>query len=229
MILNKKINIAIDKINFSHTKEISSYSEADSFIDMIQGLAINTGEDGDEENVVGRVVAYHVNIDDIIREECSIHDVLDEHSHSLSEFTPFFKRDDTIEDIIYETLNTKSSDTNLSDCDEVLFFDNLTVEKSYRGQNIGKILIEATCIDYRRKSRFAFLKAFPLQYEGMDNFNEFSEERKKEIEEARIEFKNIDFKTSQDKLIKLYKGCGFELIKGSENFMVCDLHSRFDW
>ena len=104
---------------------------------------------------------------------------------------PINTSDKLIQEIIFEILISKKKfDRNLINDDDVLIFDNLYVNKKFRGENIGQLLIEATCKDFRRRGRFAFLKAYPLQFSGAEGFDELPDDRKKQILREKEEFKN---------------------------------------
>ena len=223
MILNNKIDSSLTKIKFRHTKNILHNIEAYSVIDEIIGEAIIEDDKG-KEKAVGEIIAHQIDLATIFREEASITDILDEHSHSMSEFIPFFSDNFIFKKIVFETLNLKI-DTDLDETD-ALILDNLYVEKNFRGEHVSQILINSLCNDYRRKGRFAFLKAFPLQFSNSKDFVEFSEEKKKKVLKEKEEFKNRSFEESQEKLISLYNKCGFKLIKGETEFMVHDLWER---
>ena len=124
-------------------------------------------------------------------------------------------------------IDLKDGERKIWDNDGVLIFDTLDVEKKYRGEGIGNLLLDSVCHDYRRSSRFALLKAFPLQYVGSID-KDLDDEKKAKIEKEKIEFKNRNFETSRKKLVELYKKSGFEIISGTEDFMVCDLRYKFD-
>ena len=151
---------------------------------------------------------------------------LDEHSYQLTEFASFFSDNEKVfSKKVFKTFNIEEDEFIYGD-DDVLIFDNLYVNKEFRGKNVGQLLIEATCNDFRRKGRFAFLKAYPLQFSGEDGFDNFSDEKKEQVLKEKKEFQDRSFKVSQDKLINLYKKCGFNLISGEKEFMVMDLHER---
>ena len=216
-------NDIIEEIKFSHIKNVIRVPNVYEFIDLISGDAIVIDDD-DNKKVAGNIRAYHIDIEDM---EYSTADYLDEHSSALEEFVPFFKNNQ-IDEIIYKTLNIKIGEMEVSfNSDAALIIDLVYVEKDFRGENIGQLLINTLCNDYRRNARFAFLKAFPLQYEGSDNTKDLPEEKRKVNEEDKVFFKNRDEKESQNKLIELYEKCGFKLIKGTKSFMVCDLIKKF--
>ena len=226
MKISEKFNLNIDRIDFSHEKNISYNVDASSAIDTIIGKAIHISEDG-KEHIAGKITAHQINLSEIIDDGSSIELTLDEHSHSLSEFIPFFSRDGDhiFSKKIYETFNL-DLDQILFEDDDVLVLDNLYIEKKFRGKNISQILIECVCNDYRRKGRFAFLKAFPLQFEGSENFENFDNEKKKQFLKEKEQFKDRSFEASQTKLVNLYKKCGFKEIIGEKEFMVQDLFER---
>lgn len=228
MKVSEKFDLYIDRVDFSHKKNLYYDVNSESAIDRIIGKAIHISEDG-KEHVAGEIVAHQINLAEIINDRSSIESTLDEHSHSLSEFIPFFSRhgDHIFSKKIYKTFNL-DLDQILFEDDDVLVLDNLYIEKKFRGKNISQILIECVCNDYRRKGRFAFLKAFPLQFAGTENFENFDDEKKKQFLKEKEEFKDRSFEASQAKLVNLYKKCGFKEIIGEKEFMVQDLFER-DW
>ena len=215
-----KSNI-IEEIKFSHIKSVHSTSE-EQMIDEIKGIAIIVDDDDVEKNV-GEIRAYYV---DNTNRSSSIHLDLDCISSSLEEFAQFFDDQNQIEETIYKTLNITDKRDRIFDNDGVLILDMVYVEKDFRGSKIGQLLIDNLCNDYQRRSRFALLKAFPLQYEGSTNPERLEEKKRKANEEDKIFFKNRDEDASEKKLIQLYKQSGFRIIKGTKNFMVCDLNEK---
>ena len=210
----------VDEIRFKHIKEVNESSDDHNHaFDTIVGEAIvMEGLDYSTEVVAGKITAHCFNL---IEFEGSVFDLLDPISDTVAEFIPFFNDEYQIDKKVFETLNIDFDPNNtLSASDAFIIFDVLNVKKEYRGQGIGKLLIQATCNDYRREARFAFLKAFPLQYEGVDTWTpEDKKSREKEIKE----FKGRNLNQSMNKLLNLYKSCGFKLIKDTKDFMVTDL------
>ena len=222
-------NNLVHKIKFTHTKDIDSGASGEEFIDYIKGEAMIEDIDDGSHSVAGRISAHYVDIFECDNNRYSVIDILDEVSHTLSEYIPFFNERNEFKDSIYKSLNIdlKDGERKIWDNDGVLIFDTLDVEKKYRGEGVGNLLLDSVCHDYRRNSRFALLKAFPLQYVGSTD-KDLDEEKKAKIEKGKIEFKNRNFETSRKKLIELYKKSGFEIILGTEDFMVCDLRDKFD-
>ena len=223
---SKKFDLSIDRIDFSYKKNLSYIVEAHTVVDEVLGKAIHYDGENDKEIIAGEITAHQINLAEIINDGWSILNILDEHSHQLSEFSPFFSDNEKIfSNKVFKTLNIKN-DELLSGDDDVLILDNLYVEKKFRGKNISELLIEALCNDFRRLGRFAFLKAFPLQFSGSEKFDDLPQEKKEQILKEKEEFKNSSFKVSQEKLIKLYKKCNFKMIDGEKEFMVTDLYDR---
>ena len=222
-------NNLVHKIKFTHTKEIYRGTSGDQFIDYIEGEAMIEDIDDGSHSVAGRISAHYVDISGCDENQWSLIDVLDQVSHTLSEYIPFFNQKNEFSDSIYKSLNIdlKDEERKIWDNDGVLIFDNLDVKKKYRGEGVGNLLLDSVCHDYRRNSRFALLKAFPLQYVGSTD-KDLDEEKKAKIEKEKFEFKNRNFETSRKKLVELYKKSGFEIILGTEDFMVCDLRQKFD-
>ena len=226
MKISEKFSLSIDRIDFSCAKSLSYNVDADTVIDEIRGKAIYIDEESGKESIAGEITAYQINLADIVNDRSSIHLTLDEHSHQLSEFIPFFSDNEKIfSNKVLKTFKIKDEELFSGD-DDALIFNNLYVNKKYRGGNIGQLLIEATCNDFRRGGRFAFLKAYPLQFSGEEEFDEFTDEKKKQVLNEKKEFKNRSFKVSQGKLINLYEKCGFRLIDGEKEFMATDLYER---
>ena len=161
-------NDLVDKIKFTHTKDIYRGAYVDEFIDYIKGEAMIEDIDDGSHSVVGRISAHYVDISECDNNRYSVKDVLDEVSHTLSEYIPFFNEKNEFNDSIYKSLNIdlKDRENKIWDNDGVLIFDTLDVEKKYRGEGVGNLLLDSVCHDYIRNSRFALLKAFPLQYVG---------------------------------------------------------------
>ena len=226
MIISEKISLSIDRIDFSFAKNLSYNADAHSIIDEIRGKAIHIDAESGKESIAGELTAHQINLADILNDGSSIHMTLDEHSYQLTEFASFFSDNEKVfSKKVFKTFNIEEDEFIYGD-DDVLIFDNLYVNKEFRGKNVGQLLIEATCNDFRRKGRFAFLKAYPLQFSGEDGFDNFSDEKKEQVLKEKKEFQDRSFKVSQDKLINLYKKCGFNLISGEKEFMVMDLHER---
>ena len=226
MIISEKISLSIDRIDFSFAKNLSYNADAHSIIDEIRGKAIHIDDESGKESIAGELTANQINLADILNDGSSIHMTLDEHSYQLTEFASFFSDNEKVfSKKVFKTFNIEEDEFIYGD-DDVLIFDNLYVNKEFRGKNVGQLLIEATCNDFRRKGRFAFLKAYPLQFSGEDGFDNFSDEKKEQVIKEKKEFQDRSFKVSQDKLINLYKKCGFNLISGEKEFMVMDLHER---
>ena len=226
MKVDEKFSLSIDRIEFSSAKNLSYNADAYTSIDEIKAKAIYVDDKSGEESVAGELIAHQVDLAELINDRTSIILTLDEHSHPLSEFADFFSDNEKIfSKKIFKTFNIDEDDILYGD-DDVLIFDNLYVNKKFRGKNIGQLLIETTCKDFRRRGRFAFLKAYPLQFSGEEGFDELPDERKEQVLKEKKEFKSWSFKVSQKKLINLYEKCGFTLIDGEKEFMVADLFAR---
>ena len=226
MKVDEKFSLSIDRIEFSSAKTLSYNADADTSIDEIKAKAIHIDDETGKENIAGELIAHQIDLAELINDRNSIIITLDDHSHQLSEFATFFSDDEKIfSKKVFKTFNINEDDVFYGD-DDVLIFDNLYVNKKFRGKNIGQLLIEATCRDFRRRGRFAFLKAYPLQFSGAESFDELPDERKKQILREKEEFKNRSFEVSQKKLINLYEKCGFRLIEGEKEFMIADLFER---
>ena len=210
----------VEKIRFKHIKETHEITEDHNraFDSIIGEAIVLKGENYDIEDVAGTIKAHCFNL---VEFEGSVEDLLDPISATVAEFIPFFNEEYEIDKKVFETLNIKvNEETLMSSSDAFIIFDTLNVKKEYRGKGIGKLLIQSTCNDYRRDARLAFLKAYPLQYQGVDSW---TSEEKKSREKKIKEFKERDLNQSRDKLVILYKSCGFKLIKGTKEFMVADL------
>ncbi len=226
MKVDEKFSLSIDRIEFSSAKTLSYNADADTSIDEIKAKAIHIDDETGKENIAGELIAHQIDLAELINDRNSITITLDDHSHQLSEFATFFSDDEKIfSKKIFKTFNIDEDDILYGD-DDVLIFDNLYVNKKFRGKNVGQLLIEATCRDFRRRGRFAFLKAYPLQFSGAEGFDDLPDERKEQILKEKKEFKDRSFKVSQKKLINLYEKCGFTLIDGEKEFMVADLFAR---
>ncbi len=227
MKVDERLSLSIDRIEFSSAKSLSYNADAHTSIDEIKAKAICVDDESGKESIAGELIAHQVDLAELINDGTSIILTLDEHSHELSEFADFFSNNEKVfSKKIYKTFKLKEDDIMYGD-DDVLIFDNLYVNKKFRGKDIGQLLIEATCKDFRRGGRFAFLKVYPLQFSGADGFDELPDERKKKILREKEEFKNRSFEVSQEKLIKLYEKCGFRLIDGEKEFMVADLFEKY--
>ena len=86
---SKKFDLSIDRIDFSYKKNLSYIVEAHTVVDEVLGKAIHYDGENDKEIIAGEITAHQINLAEIINDGWSILNILDEHSHQLSEFSPF--------------------------------------------------------------------------------------------------------------------------------------------
>jgi len=172
--------------------------------EFITGTAFVSDEKKEGLVPVGKIEAYFF---DIEGSDVPVAEILDSIDGDTSTLMEYF--DDDINVVNIEVSALFNIGDAIDDLNRnFIYFHMLIVDKKFRGNGIGKLLIQATLNDIKRDASFAFLNAVPLQFRGSGkNYDEAL------IAKTDEEFKKRNEEESKKKLIELYKSCGFKSIK----------------
>jgi len=191
---------------------LSPSNDLDDYIFNINGdicYLDATKPDGKNEQKIGKITAYLVNVTDCLNEDTSIEHVMDNHSNNVYQYYDLLidrSKNDFKKDLI--------EDQEIPSNFNLLIIDRIAIIPKYRKINISLAVISDLIRVFGHGCGYVVTKAFPLQFEVGTRSDDY--ERLGPNELAR------DKELATLKLKGHYSKLGFRNIKGTD-FMLLNL------
>jgi hypothetical protein len=109
-----------------------------NYTDYIQTVLVDLCDPADKNDLIGRLIAYHIDITEVARDHESLLIVMDEHSQQLSNvFAACF----LAEKGTYLVYVDQIARLNLPRNPNILYIDSLYLKERYRGLGYGKVVL----------------------------------------------------------------------------------------